>query len=98
MKKIFNSFFNKYTEKKKKRLGRGPGSGKGKTSGRGHKGQHSRSGVSMKHFEGGQTPIYRRLPKRGFKCKKSNNFIIELSKFNKKYICIDDFTKKITTP
>jgi large subunit ribosomal protein L15 len=49
-----------------KRLGRGIGSGKGKTSGRGHKGQKSRSGVSLKGFEGGQMPLYRRLPKRGF--------------------------------
>ena len=50
----------------KKRLGRGIGSGKGKTSGRGHKGQKSRSGVAIKGFEGGQMPLYRRLPKRGF--------------------------------
>ena len=55
---------------KKKRLGRGTGSGRGKTSGRGHKGQKSRSGVSLKGFEGGQMPIYRRTPKRGF----HNNF------------------------
>jgi large subunit ribosomal protein L15 len=53
--------------KDKKRLGRGIGSGKGKTSGRGHKGQKSRSGVAIKSFEGGQMPLYRRLPKRGFK-------------------------------
>tara|TARA_A100001011_G_scaffold162348_1_gene170806 strand:+ start:182 stop:640 length:459 start_codon:yes stop_codon:yes gene_type:complete len=51
----------------KKRLGRGIGSGKGKTSGRGVKGQKSRSGVAIKSFEGGQMPLYRRLPKRGFK-------------------------------
>jgi len=50
----------------KKRLGRGIGSGKGKTSGRGVKGQKSRSGVAIKSFEGGQMPLYRRLPKRGF--------------------------------
>ena len=50
----------------KKRLGRGVGSGLGKTSGKGHKGQKSRSGVSIKGFEGGQMPIHRRLPKRGF--------------------------------
>jgi large subunit ribosomal protein L15 len=51
----------------KKRLGRGIGSGKGKTSGKGHKGQKARSNAkSMKTFEGGQTPIYRRLPKQGF--------------------------------
>ena len=48
------------------RVGRGIGSGKGKTAGRGHKGQKSRSGVAIKGFEGGQMPIYRRLPKRGF--------------------------------
>lgn len=52
--------------KKSKRIGRGIGSGKGKTAGRGHKGQKSRSGVAIKGFEGGQMPIYRRLPKRGF--------------------------------
>ena len=52
---------------KKMRVGRGIGSGKGKTSGRGVKGQKSRSGVAIKSFEGGQMPLYRRLPKRGFK-------------------------------
>ena len=52
--------------KKKLRVGRGIGSGKGKTSGRGVKGQKSRSGVAIKSFEGGQMPLYRRLPKRGF--------------------------------
>ena len=52
--------------KKKIRVGRGIGSGKGKTSGRGVKGQKSRSGVAIKAFEGGQMPLYRRLPKRGF--------------------------------
>ena len=53
--------------KKKIRVGRGIGSGKSKTSSRGHKGQKSRSGVSINGFEGGQMPLYRRLPKRGFK-------------------------------
>lgn len=52
--------------KKRKRVGRGIASGTGKTCGRGHKGQKSRSGVAIKGFEGGQTPIHRRLPKRGF--------------------------------
>ena len=61
---------------KKKRLGRGIGSGTGKTSGRGHKGQKSRSGVSLKGFEGGQMPIHRRLPKRGFVNIFKNNFNI----------------------
>ena len=54
------------SSKNKKRLGRGIGSSKGKTCGRGHKGQKSRSGVAIKSFEGGQMPLYRRLPKRGF--------------------------------
>ena len=60
----------------KKRLGRGIGSGKGKTSGRGHKGQKSRSGVAIKGFEGGQMPLYRRLPKRGFVNIFKKNFNI----------------------
>ena len=58
--------------KKKVRVGRGIGSGKGKTSSRGHKGQKSRSGVAIKSFEGGQMPLYRRLPKRGFKSLSKN--------------------------
>ena len=68
--------------KTKKRLGRGIGSGKGKTSGRGHKGQKSRSGVAIKSFEGGQMPLYRRLPKRGFKSFSNKNdvAIINLSR------------------
>ena len=67
--------------KKKIRGGRGIGSGKGKTSSRGHKGQKSRSGVSIKSFEGGQMPLYRRLPKRGFKSfKKDNIAILNLDK------------------
>ena len=59
-------------KEKKIRPGRGIGSGKGKTSGRGHKGQKSRSGVAIKSFEGGQMPLYRRLPKRGFNPIKNN--------------------------
>ena len=67
--------------KKKIRVGRGIGSGKGKTSSRGHKGQKSRSGVAIKSFEGGQMPLYRRLPKRGFKSlNKENTAILNLSK------------------
>ena len=66
---------------KKIRPGRGIGSGKGKTSGRGHKGQKSRRGVAIKSFEGGQMPLYRRLPKRGFKSlSKKNMAILNLSK------------------
>tara|TARA_Y100000591_G_scaffold50058_1_gene38316 strand:- start:755 stop:1213 length:459 start_codon:yes stop_codon:yes gene_type:complete len=70
------------TKQTKKRLGRGIGSGKGKTSGRGVKGQKSRSGVAIKSFEGGQMPLYRRLPKRGFNpIKNKGRFaVINLSK------------------
>ena len=67
--------------KKKIRVGRGIGSGRGKTSSRGHKGQKSRSGVAIKSFEGGQMPLYRRLPKRGFKTfNKNKTAILNLSK------------------
>ena len=67
--------------KKKIRLGRGIGSGRGKTSSRGHKGQKSRSGVAIKSFEGGQMPLYRRLPKRGFKSINNDKVaILNLSK------------------
>ena len=61
-----NIINNSFSKIKKIRVGRGIGSGKGKTSGRGVKGQKSRSGVAIKSFEGGQMPLYRRLPKRGF--------------------------------
>ena len=61
---------------RKLRVGRGIGSGKGKTSGRGVKGQKSRSGVAIKSFEGGQMPLYRRLPKRGFSPIKKNKVAI----------------------
>ena len=64
------------TNTKKIRPGRGIGSGKGKTSGRGHKGQKSRSGVAIKSFEGGQMPLFRRLPKRGFKSVNRQNIAI----------------------
>ena len=69
---------NKGATKDRKRVGRGIGSGKGKTSGSGHKGQKSRSGVSLIGFEGGQMPLYRRLPKRGF----NNPFTKEFSEIN----------------
>ena len=77
--------------KSKIRVGRGIGSGKGKTSGRGVKGQKSRSGVAIKSFEGGQMPLYRRLPKRGFNpIQKENIAILNLDKIqsfiNKKTI------------
>ena len=66
---------NTKVSKSKKRLGRGIGSSKGKTCGRGHKGQKSRSGVAIKSFEGGQMPLYRRLPKRGFRSMKDKKSI-----------------------
>ena len=59
----------------RKRIGRGIGSGNGKTSGKGHKGQKARSGVSIKGFEGGQMPIHRRLPKRGFTNMNRTNYV-----------------------
>ena len=81
--------------KSKIRVGRGIGSGKGKTSGRGVKGQKSRSGVAIKSFEGGQMPLYRRLPKRGFNpIQKENIAILNLDKIqsfiNKKTINTND--------
>ena len=74
-----NTIVDKASVKKPKRVGRGIGSGTGKTSGAGHKGQKARSGVAIKGFEGGQMPLHRRLPKRGFK----NRFRIEYSVINK---------------
>ena len=69
---------------KKIRVGRGIGSGKGKTSGRGVKGQKSRSGVAIKSFEGGQMPLYRRLPKRGFNpIKKDKIAKVNIEKLQK---------------
>ena len=86
------------------RVGRGIGSGKGKTSGRGIKGQKSRSGVAIKSFEGGQMPLYRRLPKRGFNNIKKKIIakinlkniqkIIENKKINSETIINLDFLKK----
>lgn len=77
-------------QKSKKRLARGIGSGKGKTAGRGHKGQKSRSGVRIKGFEGGQIPIYMRLPHRGFNSRRKQSYqalntdtvLIFVEKFN----------------
>ena len=82
-------------KKPKIRVGRGIGSGKGKTSGRGVKGQKSRSGVAIKSFEGGQMPLYRRLPKRGFNPLNKNHIaILNLNKIqsyiDKKSINIGD--------
>lgn len=70
-----NELSNNFGAKKaRKRVGRGIGSGKGKTCGRGVKGQKSRSGVAIKGFEGGQMPIIKRLPKRGFNCPTSQKY------------------------
>ena len=77
---------NYKVKNKKIRPGRGIGSGKGKTSGRGHKGQKARSGVAIKSFEGGQMPLYRRLPKRGFNSIKKNNIAILNLQQLQKYI------------
>ena len=88
-----NTLNSRLKKANKKRLGRGIGSSKGKTSGRGHKGQKSRSGVAIKSFEGGQMPLYRRLPKRGFNKgigKKKLIAIISLSR-------IQDIIKKQNT-
>ena len=82
-----NTIVDKASLKKPKRVGRGIGSGTGKTSGAGHKGQKSRSGVAIKGFEGGQMPLHRRLPKRGFK----NRFRTEYSVIN-----IGDIDKAIS--
>ena len=80
--------------KTKIRVGRGIGSGKGKTSARGHKGQKSRSGVAIKSFEGGQMPLYRRLPKRGFKpIRKKLIAVLNLSKIQN---IIDKSKKEIS--
>ena len=83
-------------KQKKIRVGRGIGSGKGKTSGRGVKGQKSRSGVAIKSFEGGQMPLYRRLPKRGFNAIQKNKIakinleklqnLIDMKKINEETI------------
>ena len=77
-----NTLNIRITKRRKKRLGRGIGSSKGKTCGRGHKGQKSRSGVAIKSFEGGQMPLYRRLPKRGFVSRNNKKLtaIISLSR------------------
>ena len=77
---------SKQRNSNRKRKGKGIGSGLGKTAGRGHKGQKSRSGVAVRNFEGGQMPIYRKTPKRGFnsiKKLRSNSLSISLVSFNK---------------
>jgi len=101
---MYLNSLNYKVKTKKIRLGRGIGSGKGKTSGRGHKGQKARSGIAIKSFEGGQMPLYRRLPKRGFNSIKKNNIAIinlqQLQEFISKgkldtkiYINLDELKK-----
>lgn len=79
---------NPGARKTRTRVGRGIGSGKGKTGGRGMKGQKSRSGVAIKGFEGGQMPLYRRLPKRGFSSVNKKQF--ELVNVGRLQAAIDD--------
>ena len=83
---------NPNARKTRTRVGRGIGSGKGKTAGRGHKGQKSRSGVAIKAFEGGQMPLYRRLPKRGFNAIKRYQAIIAIMNLEKIQSYIDEKT------
>ena len=83
---MYLNSLNYKVKNKKIRIGRGIGSGKGKTSGRGHKGQKARSGIAIKSFEGGQMPLYRRLPKRGFNSIKKNNIAILNLQQLQKYI------------
>jgi len=72
--------------KKRKRVGRGPGSGMGKTAGRGIKGQKSRSGVAINGYEGGQMPLYQRLPKRGFNSRNKKSFAVVNLQILQKFI------------
>jgi len=81
-------------KEKKKRLGRGIGSTKGKTCGRGHKGQKARSGVAIKSFEGGQMPLYRRLPKRGFNPLRNKQTIAMINLYKMQKI----LEKKVISP
>ena len=82
--------------KTKKRIARGPGSGKGKTAGRGLKGQKSRSGVAIKGYEGGQMPLYQRLPKRGFKKPNRKAFAVVNLGIIQKFIDAGKLSDEIT--
>ena len=82
--------------KTKKRIARGPGSGKGKTAGRGMKGQKSRSGVAIKGYEGGQMPLYQRLPKRGFSKPNRKEFSVVNLGLIQKFIDDGKLTGDIT--
>lgn len=82
--------------KKRMRVGRGPGSGKGKTAGRGIKGQKSRSGVAIKGYEGGQMPLYQRLPKRGFNNVGRKNYAVVNLGLIQKFIDAGKLGQEIT--
>ena len=82
--------------KKAKRVGRGPGSGKGKTAGRGIKGQKSRSGVAIKAYEGGQMPLYQRLPKRGFNKPNRKSYAVVNLGLIQKFIDAGKLGEEIT--
>ena len=82
--------------RRKKRVGRGPGSGKGKTAGRGIKGQKSRSGVAINGYEGGQMPLYQRLPKRGFNKPNRKQFAVVNLGLIQKFIDAGKLGEEIT--
>ncbi len=82
--------------KKRKRVGRGPGSGTGKTAGRGIKGQKSRSGVAIKGYEGGQMPLYQRLPKRGFNNINAKSYAVVNLGMIQKFIDAGKLGEEIT--
>ena len=84
--------------KRRKRIGRGPGSGMGKTGGRGLKGQKSRSGVAIKGFEGGQMPIYQRLPKRGFTKPNRKKFAVVNLGLIQKFVTTASWTARQPSP
>ena len=84
--KLFELHDNPGATKSKKRKARGPGSGKGKMAGRGIKGQKSRSGVAINGYEGGQMPLYQRLPKRGFSMRNPNKYAVVNFLVLQKYI------------
>ena len=86
---------NPGANKTKKRIGRGPGSGKGKTGGRGLKGQKSRSGVSLNGYEGGQMPLYMRLPKRGFNKPNRREFAVVNLGLIQKFVDLKKLDTKI---
>ena len=86
---------NPGANKSKKRIGRGPGSGKGKTGGRGLKGQKSRSGVSLNGYEGGQMPLYMRLPKRGFNKPNRKEFAVVNLGLIQKFVDLKKLDTKI---